>query len=242
MPRLNDLGLAPDPRRDPARYPGDRLPFDFRLQGDRVEPLAAADRRTVELSGRHAVVAFGSNAAPAQLAAKFGPAGGPITVTLARLPGFALGHSPHVSIPGYLPWVLVVDPGSTVDCALLWLDDRQRAVLDATEPNYHLRTLVTGRAVVRATGQAVSAAAYRGRWGALRWPGTSGPAPASGQADVFRRLGTMGWFRDLAGGGGLAAIQRRLAGDAALRDRIRDELAARGLVVVDGWPDAAGPG
>lgn len=246
MPRLDEWGLAPDPRRDPSVYPGDRLPFDFRLDGDRVEALpAAADQRTGrlvdELAGRHAVVAFGSNAAPAQLAAKFGPAGGTITVTHARLHGFALGHSPHVSIPGYLPWVLVGDPGARVDCALLWLDDRQRAVLDATEPNYHLRPVDPARhgPVVRATGAIVLAAAYRGRWGALRWPGAAGPAPAVGQAAVFGRLGTLGWFRDLVGDDGLTAVQGRLAGDASLRHRVRDELAARGRVVADGWPDPA---
>ena len=241
MPRLRDLGLAPDPRRDPAVYPGDRLPFDFRLVGDRVEPLAPADRGP---AGRHAVVAFGSNAAPAQLAAKFGGTGGPITVTHARLSGFALSHSPHVSRPGYLPWVLVVEPGTAVDCALLWLDDRQRALLDATEPNYDLRPVDPARhgPVVRTTGEVVAAAAYRGRWGALRWPGAGGPVPAGSQAAVFDRLATIGWFRELVGTGGLAAVQRRLAGDAVLRDRIRAEFAARDMVVADGWPgDGAGP-
>lgn len=238
MPRLDDLGLAPDPLRDPAVYPGDRLPFDFRLHGDRVEPLTAAERRP---AGRRAVVAFGSNAAPAQLAAKFGAAGGTITVTQARLRGFALGHSPHVSAPGYLPWVLVVDPRAAVDCALLWLDDRQRAVLDATEPNYHLQPVDPTRhgPVVRATGEAVEAAvAYRGRWGALRWAGAAGPARAGSQAAVFDRLATLGWFRELVGTDGLAGTQRRLAADPALRDRVRQEFAARDMVVADGWPDA----
>ncbi|WP_420124428.1 gamma-glutamylcyclotransferase family protein [Nakamurella sp.] len=241
MPRLDELGVAPDPRRDPTAYPGDRLPFDFVLRGDRVEPLAPADPRP---AGRHAVVAFGSNAAPAQLAAKFGAAGGPITVTHARLRGFALGHSPHVSVPGYLPWVLVVDPGAAVECALLWLDDRQRGLLDATEPNYDLRPIEPARhgPVLRATGRVVPAAAYRGRWGALRWPGAAGPVPAGSQAAVFDRLATFGWVRELAGTGGVAAVQRRLAGDAVLRDRIRAEFAARDLVVADGWSrTGAGP-
>jgi len=124
-----------------------------------------------------------------------------------------------------------------VDCALLWLDDRQRGVLDATEPNYHLRPVDSGRypLVVRATGAAVGYAAYRGRWGALRWPGDERPAGATTQAAVFGRLSSFRWFRDLVGDGGLRASQRRLAGDARLRDRVRNELVVRKLVLPDRW-------
>lgn len=235
MAGLADFRLAPDPRRDPAGYPGDRLPFDFLLDGDRIDPLPADP--TPVLERRHAVVAFGSNAAPAQLVAKFGSAAGPIAVTRARVRGFALGHSPHVSIPGYLPWVLVHAPRSQVRCALLWLDDRQRAVLDATEPNYHLAAVDPVRypLATPATGPVTAYAAYRGRWGALRWPGDERPAGATTQAALFERLGTFGWFRDLIGAVGLAASQRRLAADADLRERVHDALTARQMVVPDGW-------
>jgi len=235
MAGLADFRLAPDPRRDPAGYPGDRLPFDFLLDGDRIDPLTADPTPVLEC--RHAVVAFGSNAAPAQLVAKFGSAAGPIAVTRARVRGFALGHSPHVSIPGYLPWVLVHAPRSQVRCALLWLDDRQRAVLDATEPNYHLAAVDPVRypLATPATGPVTTYAAYRGRWGALRWPGDERPAGATTQAALFERLGTFGWFRDLIGAVGLAASQRRLAVDADLRERVHDALTARQMVVPDGW-------
>ncbi len=238
MAGLDGGRLGPAPRRDPARYPGDRLAFDFLLRGDRIDPLPV-DPAPV-LDGRHAVVAFGSNAAPAQLAAKFGSATGTIAVTRARLTGFAVGHSPHVSSPGYMPWVLVAAPGSRVDCALLWLDDRQRAVLDATEPNYVLvpidrrRHPLDGSTAVAA----LSYAAYRGRWGALRWPGEDRPARATSQARLFGRLRTLAWFRDLVGDGGLRAAQGRLAGDPGLRNRIRAELMAREMTVPDGWSTA----
>ncbi|WP_395725945.1 hypothetical protein [Nakamurella sp.] len=233
MAGLDDI----PPVLDPARYPGNRPASDFVLGGGRVHPLPADP--TGVLAGRHAVVAFGSNAAPAQLAAKFGTSTGSVVVTQARLHGFAVGHSPHVSIPGYLPWVLVHAPGAAVDCALLWLDDRQRGVLDATEPNYHLQPIDGNRypLVARTTGAPVRYAAYRGRWGALRWPGDERPAAASTQAAVFGRLGTFRWFRDLVGDGGLRATQRRLAGDARLRDQVRDELSARQMVLPDRWAD-----
>ena len=57
----------------------------------------------------------------------------------------------------------------------------------------------------------VAAAAYRGRWGALRWPGAGGPVPAGSQAAVFDRLATFGWFRELVGTGGLAAVQNEFS-------------------------------
>jgi hypothetical protein len=238
MVRLSDFHLAPDPRSDPAVYPGDRLTFDYLLEGDDVRPLlAGTDGWPVGDAARRPVVAFGSNAAPAQLAAKLGSKAGAIPVTRARLFGFAVGHSAHVSVPGYLPWVLVDEPGGVVDGAVLWLDDRQLARLDVTEPNYHLVPVDPLRypLVVAATEVPISYLAYRGKWGALRWPGEARPTPASSQAGVFGRLGTLDWFRDLVGAGGLADRQRRLAADPALRNRVRDELAARGMAVPDGW-------
>ena len=243
--------LAPAPRADPARYPGERPAFDYLLAGDRILPIApgsggwrvtgswlpdASD--VVPLTGRLPVVAFGSNASPAQLVAKFGVTER-IPVTRARLRGFSLGHSPHVSIPGYIPWVLVDDPGSVVDCAVLWLDDGQRARLDVTEPNYDLVRVDAVRypLVVRAVDAVIGYAAYRGRWGALRWPGRDGPTAASTQAAVFHRLGELGWFRQLVGDAAdrLESCQRRLAAEGQLRERVRSELLSRGMAMPDGW-------
>ncbi len=232
MPTLSNGG--PAPWADPARYPGDRLAEDFLLTGDVVRPLPADGSWRVR---RVPVVAFGSNAAPAQLLAKFGARAGGIPVTRARLHGFALAHSPHVSAPGYIPWVLVDRAGTAVDCAVLWLDDAERARLDVTEPNYTLVRPDPSRypLEVAAVAARVDCVVYRGRWGALRWPGDAGPAPAGSQAEVFGRLGALDWFRAVVGAGSLAAVQRLLAGDPARRDRVRSELAARGMVVADGW-------
>jgi hypothetical protein len=248
--------LSPSPLADPARYPGERPAVDYLLIGTEIRPLRiGADGWQIAVSAkggragrlhdllggplhtRQPVVAFGSNAAPAQLVAKFGSVDTGIPVTRARLQGFVIGHSPHVSTAGYLPWVLVDAPGAVVDCAVLWLDRRQRARLDVTEPNYDLVTADPVRypLQVPAVDASIAYSAYRGKWGALRWPGEDRPARAATQAEVFARLGTFGWFRGLVGVGGLAACQRRLAADAGLRDRIRHELADRGMAVADGW-------
>lgn len=233
MPRPSTGRLGPAPRADPARYPGNRPASDYLLLGARVRPLPAGESWT---AGRSPVVAFGSNAAPAQLVAKFGPTIDAIPVTRARLHGVALAHSPHVSIPGYIPWVLVDRPGAAVDCAVLWLAGAQRARLDVTEPNYTLARLDATRhpLEVAAVAARVDCLVYRGRWGALRWPDEPGPAPAGSQAEVFGRLGALDWFRELVGPGSLSAVQRRLAAGPALRNRVRSELAARGMVLADG--------
>ena len=248
----------PSPLADPARYPGERPAADFLLVGTEIlalhigadgwqvaGPDAAGGRagRLHDVLGgplhaRLPVVAFGSNAAPAQLLAKFGSVDTGIPVTRARLRGFALGHSPHVSAAGYLPWVLVDDPDAVVDCAVLWLDRRHRDMLDGTEPNYDLVPVDPVRYPLRvlAVDRPDSYWAYRGRWGALRWPDDDRATGATTQAEVFARLETFGWFRDLVGAGGLAAGQRRLAADPGIRHRVRSELAARGMAVSDGWP------
>lgn len=259
----SESDLGPDPWSAPATYPGERPASDYLLLGDEVRPLRvdatgwrtpggpAGELRPVALHERSAVVAFGSNAAPAQLIAKFGPVPTGIPVTRARLHGFALAHSAHVSVPGYLPWVLVDVPGSAVDCAVLWLDDAQRVRLDVTEPNYRLVPVDPNRHPLvfhhpDAVHRTVGVSAYRGRWGALRWPGGTGPAGAGSQAAVFARLSTLAWFRELVGPTGAPAArdlehqQRTLAADADLRDRLRQEFVARGMTVPDGWaePDA----
>lgn len=248
--------LPPSPVVEPASYPGERLDADYLLIGDRIRPLTAAaggwrlgtaggvaaggvldELLGGPLHTRGPVVAFGSNAAPAQLVAKFGSVATGIPVTRARLQGFALSHSPHVSAPGYIPWVLVDEPAAAVDCAVLWLDRHQRARLDVTEPNYDLVTVDPTRypLTVPAVHASIGYSVYRGRWGALRWPGDERPAGATSQAGLFARLGRFGWFRDLTGAGTMADTQRRLAAAAGLRDRIRAEFVARGMAVSDGW-------
>ena len=90
---------------------------------------------------RRPVIAFGSNAAPAQLRDKFQlltPDERVVPVLRASVQGFVLGHSPHVSDPGYLPFVLVGNGAAALDVSVLWLDPRQLGVLNRTEPNYEL--------------------------------------------------------------------------------------------------------
>ncbi|MET0966017.1 MAG: hypothetical protein ABWZ02_06450 [Nakamurella sp.] len=223
-----------------------RLAVDGGPLGDCVQPADRLDdaRRTprgAQVTQRYPVLAFGSNAAPAQLLDKFdwlAPRHRVVPVTVGQLDGFSLAHSAHVSNPGYLPYVLVhAGAGATLEVRVLWLDDTQLAALNETEPNYrlvpvngerYLLTLESGATVPRYS-------AYRGSWGALRWPAEQLPAAARAQAAMHAELARCDWFADLLGRVGVSEQVELLRADKALRDRVRDELAARGMAVADGW-------
>lgn len=191
---LTALGLAHDPISDPLSYPGAvpdesgvlasgrylRLhPVEGRELGQwRVEApdgpsalddvLAASAAAPVER--RHPVLAVGSNAAPAQLTRKFGQRGlsTVVPMVLGRVHGISSGVSAHVNRHGYIPSAPIVTPGESHEMFLLWLDDEQLAVLDATEPNYRRARLGRAFPVELPTGQRVRACdLYVSRWGCL---------------------------------------------------------------------------
>jgi hypothetical protein len=271
MPSIADLALPPSPREDPLNYPGRTLDFSFlwldcwvyrlgpkpgRRLGDWHTvidggPLAelptAGLHRALELVGvpaldvRYPVLAFGSNAAPAQLQDKFASIDARervIPVTRGSVRGFGLSHSAHISNPGYVPYV-VVDNGhaAALGVFVLWLDESQLHVMNQTEPNYRLYRAPGDRyPLTLESGERIAAySLYRGNWGALRWRGDTGPVVAGSQTQVYARLSHDHWFRELAGSDGAEAQQARLRADKALRDRVRDELAGRGLALPDGW-------
>ena len=159
-------------------------------------------------------------------------------VTIARVQGFALAHSAHVSNPGYLPYVLIDGgSGTSLEVRVLWLDEAQLAALNETEPNYTLvqvngarygLTLESGLPVARYS-------AYRGRWGALRWPAQDRPAAAAAQDVIHAELARCLWFAELVGGVAVPEQVLLLRADKALRDRVRDGLAARAMAAPDGW-------
>jgi len=214
------------------------------LSGDGPGQPLDATLRIASVAGvdeRYPVLAYGSNAAPAQLLDKFGwldPRDRVVPVTVGRVEGFVLAHSAHISNPGYLPFVLVHGgAGEAIDVRVLWLDDTQLAALNETEPNYTLLP-VNGAAYPLTLESGVTVprySAYRGNWGALSWLGQDGPAAASSQEVVHTELARCEWFAELIGGVAVPAQVEKLRADKVLRDRVRDELAARGMAMADGW-------
>jgi len=87
---------------------------------------------------RNRVLSVGSNASPEVMWRKMTAAGvtSALAMTITRHEGVAIGHSAHVSLPGYI----AAAPYRCARCVrrfvALHLDDDQLAALDATEPNY----------------------------------------------------------------------------------------------------------
>ncbi|MEV1176275.1 hypothetical protein [Nonomuraea sp. NPDC049784] len=178
--------FADDPISQPLTYPG-RIPATSGvLVDDAYVPLRpVAGRRPAEWHAghetlgallarhgrshaRHRVAAVGSNAAPSQLRRKFIDHGvRPIVpMTVADVRGIAPGVSAHVSRWGYVPAAPVETPGETSKLFVLWLDERQLAALDLTEPNYHRRPL-THPATLESGRRIPPPFVYQGRHGCL---------------------------------------------------------------------------
>ncbi|MEU4832411.1 hypothetical protein [Streptosporangium sp. NPDC023615] len=166
LPGFSGL-LADDPMSAPLTYPGRLPPAAGLLADDRFLPMeeapgALADGRVrcggrsarladhlaalgaAPLEARHPVVAVGSNAAPGQLRRKFTAAGvrAVVPLTPAAVHGVAPGVSAHISRYAYLPATPIGARGASL-LFVVWVDETQLAVLDATEPNYR-RTVLPG--------------------------------------------------------------------------------------------------
>jgi hypothetical protein len=178
---------------------------------------------------RRPILAVGSNASPGQLLFKYAQEPGEPVVPLraAHVTGLAVAFSAHVSRAGYLPWAPLAGPALRMHGLVLWLDERQRSVLDGTEPNY--RPVPLPPAV---GGVPPGCEVYRSRWGLLRLG--RGPRPAGPQPAVWAALLARPWFARLAGTADPAAAALRLAAEPALRERARQELARHGLAAPDG--------
>lgn len=209
-----------------------------RLELDTVLHLCGA----APIEERAPVVAIGSNASPGQLAFKYRNSrrAEAIPITRAVVTNLSVAHSAHVRQPGYIPWVPVWSKTSSpVHLHVLWLDEQQVQRMDETEPNY-TRTKVDPSPSPATLESGITLRwheIYRGRWGVLcSAPGH--PVDATSQADLLAPLCGLDWFQALVPESRLGIDQavRALAADSERRDRFRDELAARSLVVNDGFP------
>ncbi|MGC5009601.1 hypothetical protein ACLQ2R_02430 [Streptosporangium sp. DT93] len=132
-------GLLADDRFLPMTEVPGALAGGLVRSGDRTATLAdhLADLGAAPLEARRPVIAVGSNAAPGQLRRKFAAAGiRPVApLTPAAVHGVTPGVSAHVSRYAYLPATPVEAQGASL-LFVVWVDDTQLGVLDATEPNY----------------------------------------------------------------------------------------------------------
>lgn len=83
---------------------------------------------------RTPVLAIGSNQSPARLAQKFGhDASHVIPVQRAKLRGFDVVYSAHISRYGAVPAMLQTSDGASVTISVTWLDETQLEIMSQSE-------------------------------------------------------------------------------------------------------------
>jgi hypothetical protein len=109
-------------------YPYHRPAGSYLFDDGVLRPLAGAwhERRT-------AVIACGSNGAPARLIEKFAGTGARIPVTPAWLHGYAVVYSAHFTGYGALPATLHPWPGARTRLCVTWLDAAQLELMHCSE-------------------------------------------------------------------------------------------------------------
>lgn len=122
-----------DPGGDPVR--DGRLRVDGRVapSAEALEALGAADAEG--LDGRAPVLAYGSNAAPEQLARKYGGFAGDVVIPVlrARLSGYDVVYSAHFTRYGAIPATLEPSAGTVAEVAVVFLTPGQLAVMHESE-------------------------------------------------------------------------------------------------------------
>ncbi|MFI8089302.1 hypothetical protein ACIF9R_13425 [Streptomyces sp. NPDC086080] len=221
---LRALGLDRAPYEHPLLYPGAWPRESGLLDGDRLLPL---DRPVHE--DRVPVLAVGSNACPGQLRHKMAGAGisTPLPMVRARVTGVGIGVSAHISRMGYVSHSPVAAPGRVRDLFVLWPDEGQLGVLDASEgvprPDGNFRRLRLPAPDVRielADGSTLPGAyAYVNRHGVLH-DGTGVPRPHPGQRPLLTDL--------LVNVPGLRELFGSSPDEFCARARADRELCARG--------------
>jgi hypothetical protein len=155
--------FASSPLSDPLSYPGVIPPHSYLLLGPgRLRKLRLAEPS----AGRHAVLAIGSNASPAQLIRKFGGISPVVPVAAASVSGLRILPSGHLNAAGYVPWSPVFrtrnssaeEFAGSIPAFVTFLDDAQLARMDSTEPNYSRVPLPASHSAVRLDGAQVELA------------------------------------------------------------------------------------
>lgn len=146
-------------------YPYERPRHSYLFVDGEARPLGEPPS-----SARVPVIAAGSNAAPARLAAKFAGWSAAIPVTRATLHDHAVVYAAHFSSYGAVPATLHPAPGARSEVFVTWLTADELAHMHTTEGvgvRYDYVELSGLRLEVEGHGSLAQAGAYLARNGAL---------------------------------------------------------------------------
>ena len=237
------------------------------LEDGRFTPRPAAHLlagRDDERGSRTPVVAVGSNASPAVMHRKLSRhgVGGRVPLVSGTLLGCAVGHSAHVSVPGFVPAAPYLRADARTPVYVTLLDDAQLRCVDSSEPSYVRRRLSPGRSTLELEdgSRPGSFHLYDSRWGVLARPTAQPTARATAEpggsvvpfgsqetlhallrrqwppyAELLGFLGDLGDATDERDDLGVVqAVMRALAADTDLRVRLREAFAATGWATPSG--------
>jgi len=197
------------------------------------------------LDDRTPVLAVGSNADPDWLRAKLlrHEASPVVPMTLARVGGLRVGHSAHVSIPGFLPAAPYDAPGSSTTLWVEWFDATQLEAIDRTEPNYDRCELDLTRyevALDRSGVELSACAVYVGHHGLLT-DGDGTVFDLRPQPSLVDELlhGDLG-LAELVGATPEAWVEAT-SSSAHLREELKARFVDAGRVAIDGLAAADRP-
>jgi hypothetical protein len=123
-------------------YPWERpAAASYVLRGQQVESLDGTDRGAFT-ADRHPLLAYGGNAAPTWLTAKFAhfpdEADRTVLVLAGELHDFDVGPAASLAPFGYMPATIFASPGTTVRASIVWATAAQVTQLTWSEIPYRL--------------------------------------------------------------------------------------------------------
>jgi hypothetical protein len=248
-------GPDADLAASPWDYPGTAATCSGVLEHGRFSARPVAELLEAS-AARTLVVAVGSNASPAVMHRKLSRhrVPGPVPLVAATLRGCAVGHSAHVSLPGFVAAAPFLHNEAATPVYVTLLDAEQLRCVDLSEPNYVRRRVPRGACALELEDGTRPATfdLYDGRWGVLGPPGEA-VLPFGSQVALHALLRAR-WpaYRDLVGDArtgddddsAARPVMRLLAADAELRHRVREAFAATGWSRDSGlgrWPAASDP-
>lgn len=192
-----------------------------------------------QVDSRQLVVAVGSNASPAVMRRKFMAEKVTTTIPFIKgiVAGLRIGHSAHVSTPGYIPAAPLVAPSASTPVVVALLDSEQMGCLNSTEPNYDCIQVSSTLCQLELEGgeRPSKFMLYTSHWGVLAPPGDDALSFAS-QEEVFRTMrARCRGFSELVGAGDYHVVMERLAADESLRGAAIAAFKSAGWVVDDGF-------
>ena len=182
------------------------------LRADGPEAVDGVDGEA--LRDRVPVLAIGANAAPERLREKLGPppAGEGLPVLAARLHGFDVVYSAHISPYGAVPATLFPAPGAVAHVHVIHPTEPELGLLHRTEPNYRFGVLDDASVELPGGERLRSVHAYVSRHGCLALDGGPvGVAPVEVENRPRRALDEPAV---------LEAVRARLAPEQSLEDFI----------------------